>query len=616
MNDYPDTFTMVQIQCFFPYDTPWGDDRQTFYDVTVRPTAWFDGIDGYVGSLGSWENDYDRYEAAYLARRAIPTDVTLEVGAEEISGQTYRIQVRVCLEPGGEAKSVRIYAVQVLDHWPYSEDYHRNGFKQAADTTDLDLTPDACEYFELEFTFDDDSWADQDNIKIIVWAQDPEESGPAEAHQSAVLVWPFGSLIEPGTTSLPFFDDFPDPPTIDETLWTGVEGAEIVADGSPGGSINAPSQPNSLNLTGSASGGDKIRTARMDPSPLPHVLVEYWYQRAGDGDSPEVGDDLIVEYLNDSLDWILIATHPGDGGPMTDFAHASHTLTAADIYHANFRVQFRVNSPDVDLDDWFVDDVYVYTTPDTDPPVPNPMMWEVEPAPASTSSITMTAVVATDNWPPIEYFFQSPAGGGHESDWQTSNVYTDEAIGTNVLCTYQVQARDSAEPPNVGEFSTTIITATDIETPTGLTSGTTTETSIEVTVTGTFTNLDLEDSGLFIECLEAGINSGWIDNTTWLADGLAQGTEYTFTAKARNQTQDETEAVQAYFSTTNGGTCATRMGDANGDGLLNGEDVAAFIRIQFDPDPPMEPDDQPVCVYYGDTLEDDLIGFVADLMEP
>ncbi|MBN2560782.1 MAG: VCBS repeat-containing protein [Phycisphaerae bacterium] len=603
----PGTFTLVQIQRDPPYSTPWGDARKTFYDVTQYPTAWFDGVEGWEGAYTDVGQMYDLYEGIYLARRAVPTDVTIELGGEEVSGQTYRVFTKVCLEPGGEAKHVLLYVTQVLDHWPPTEDYHRNGFKQTADATDVYLTPGQCgEVIGHEFTFDDDSWAAQDDIKIVAWIQEPEGNAPAEVYQAAVMTWPFPALLEPGTTTVPFFDDFPST-TINETLWTGVEDAEI-----NDLAVDEPSLPYSMNLNGSSSGGDKIRTARMDTGSLPEVLLEYHYQRTGGGDSPEANEDLVVEYFNSSFEWVEIVRYPGEGPDEDPFVLASHVLAAEDALHANFRVQFRVVSSDVGEDDWFVDNVYIYTTPDTDPPEPDPMTWQTPPAPLSTSTINLTATPGTDHWPPVWYSFES-SGDCSSSDWQTSSTYVASVTGPNTLCVYQVRARDSAEPPNVGEFSMPASVASDIETPTGLASGATSETTIEVTATGTFTNLDQGSSGLFFQCLEAGTDSGWIQDTTWIAVGLAPGTEHTFTVKARNQTQHETGSVQAYFSTTSSGTCPTQMGDANGDGELNGNDVAAFVRVKLGSP---EPGDHPACVSYGDTLEEDLAGFLADLLGP
>ncbi|MFH1418063.1 MAG: hypothetical protein ABII12_07250 [Planctomycetota bacterium] len=606
LDDYPDSFTLVEIQCDSAYATPWGDARKIFYGAFDTPWAWFDGERECQGHLGDTALQYDWYLAQLQARWTVPTDVTIELGAHALAGQTYRIQVRVCLEPGGTAKDVRVHVVQVLDYWPSDDNYTpRNGFKQAADPVEIHLTPGNCEFTEHDFEFDADSWGDQANIKIIAWVQTPNGSSPAEVHQAAVIAWPFEHLLEPGDTTMPFLDEFPTT-TADPVLWTGVDGATVndVA-------IEEPTLPYSLNLNGSATGGDAIRTARMDTSALPDVLLEYAFEQTGGGLSPAAGEDLVVEYLNSSLNWIEIARHLGSDGDMAVFSPESLVLTATDAFHPNFRAQFRVESWDLDADDWFIDNVYINAAPDIDPPDPDPMEWQIPPTPLDPSAITMTAAAATDHFPPVMYYFDA-WDGGISSNWQTSNAYVDGEKDPNTLCTYQVQARDSAVPPNVGGFSDPVTTATMIETPAGLSSGPATESSIQVTALGTFTNIDAGYSGLLFQCVETSAASGWTTNMTWTFEDLASGTEYTFAVRARNQMGDETGSVQAYFSTTFEGTCPTQMGDVSGDGLVDGEDVAAFLRVVLDP--PGDPSDQPPCISYGETAEENILGFIDDLL--
>ena len=190
LDNYPDTFVMVQYHYHDAYSDPWGTAREDFYNVPGAPVAVFDGVEKLVAV-----HTYEEYEDAYEARRAVPTDVGLELSAEHVEGQTYRVRAEVCVEPDGEAKTVRVYIVQVLDYWPGPDqgegDYHRNGFKQAADTEDLELIPGLCSMAERELTFDDHSWANQEDITIVAWVQEPNDAWPAEVHQAAILDWPF-----------------------------------------------------------------------------------------------------------------------------------------------------------------------------------------------------------------------------------------------------------------------------------------------------------------------------------------------------------------------------------------------------------------------------------------
>ena len=198
LDDYPDTFTLVQIHVGDDWATPWGDDRADFYSVLSAPTAWFDGIIERWGSSTDVNEQYGLYEGDYLTRMAVPTDVTIDMVGEEVGEATYEITATVCIDPNGSAKSMRIYMVHVLDHWPAQVSYSRNGFRQAAATEDISLDPGQCQDVVRTFAFDPNSWSQQEDIKIIAWAQEPLEAGPAEVHQAAFMNWPFPTGQIPG----------------------------------------------------------------------------------------------------------------------------------------------------------------------------------------------------------------------------------------------------------------------------------------------------------------------------------------------------------------------------------------------------------------------------------
>ena len=184
--------------------------------------------------------------------------------------------------------------------------------------------------------------------------------------------------------------------------------------------------------------------------------------------------------------------------------------------------------------------------PDTTPPTPNPMTFASAPAPTSTSAISMTATTATDaNSPPVQYYFNFVSGGtgGNDSAWQAGTAYSDGGLAANTSYTYRVKARDSASTPNETTYSGNSSTATYIETPTGISFGTTTINSIVLNATGTLTNLTVGSSGVYFDSTTSGGDTGinaWITTTTDTATSLAANTLYTFQVKARNQNSVET----------------------------------------------------------------------------
>ncbi|PXA04648.1 hypothetical protein DDZ13_05605 [Coraliomargarita sinensis] len=87
-------------------------------------------------------------------------------------------------------------------------------------------------------------------------------------------------------------------------------------------------------------------------------------------------------------------------------------------------------------------------TADTSAPTPNPMSFDIAPTPVGGSSISMTATPAHDTME-VEYYFSCTAGGGNDSGWQDSNVYTDTGLTPGVQYSYTVKARDKY--PNLNE---------------------------------------------------------------------------------------------------------------------------------------------------------------------
>ena len=172
------------------------------YSTGSTPDLYFDGVTRLLGGGGTVPQHLADQTSAYTGRRAVATDVTIGMGGSLVSGLDYQIIAPVCIEAGGTGKTMRIYIAQVLDRWPSAYEYSRHGFKQAAATEDITLNPGECAQVVRAFTFDADSWADQDNIKIIAWAQEPFSSEPAEVHQAAQMDWPFPEPFLPGDFDL------------------------------------------------------------------------------------------------------------------------------------------------------------------------------------------------------------------------------------------------------------------------------------------------------------------------------------------------------------------------------------------------------------------------------
>ncbi|MGA2092683.1 MAG: S8 family serine peptidase [Sedimentisphaerales bacterium] len=83
-------------------------------------------------------------------------------------------------------------------------------------------------------------------------------------------------------------------------------------------------------------------------------------------------------------------------------------------------------------------------SPDSIPPAPNPMTWNVEPYAASGSSIAMTATTASDDSGGIQYEFEinEPNAPDHTSGWRDDPNYTITGLNPVGPYCFRVRARD------------------------------------------------------------------------------------------------------------------------------------------------------------------------------
>ncbi len=156
--------------------------------------------------------------------------------------------------------------------------------------------------------------------------------------------------------TVPFTENFPTT-TIDNGKWVLISGATSNDIG-----LNEPSPAYSANLNGNPSGADSMMTQAIDLKNEINVVVSYWYQQTGGGDTPEAGDDLFVEGLDSLGVWQLLQQHFGGNPDMTSYAEVSMTLPSTMI-HSGFRLRFRCTATAGSFDDWFVDDIYVGPPP-------------------------------------------------------------------------------------------------------------------------------------------------------------------------------------------------------------------------------------------------------------
>ncbi|MFK7885218.1 MAG: thrombospondin type 3 repeat-containing protein, partial [Gammaproteobacteria bacterium] len=184
---------------------------------------------------------------------------------------------------------------------------------------------------------------------------------------------------------------------------------------------------------------------------------------------------------------------------------------------------------------------------DNTPPNPNPMVFTTLPDDVSTTSMDMLAAFASDIHDPIEYYLDytsSPSGGlgGTDSGWQPARAYTDSGLGVNDEYCYRAWARDNANFRNNTTPSASACAYTRQNTPSGVSFGAVTTTSIALIPTGSFNNLTLDLSGVRVSNVNNGDASPWAQNTgtVWTSVALNPAATYSFRATARNGDGDLT----------------------------------------------------------------------------
>ncbi|MGQ9580013.1 MAG: DNRLRE domain-containing protein [Armatimonadota bacterium] len=182
--------------------------------------------------------------------------------------------------------------------------------------------------------------------------------------------------------------------------------------------------------------------------------------------------------------------------------------------------------------------------PDTVPPDPDPMGWQTPPSALSIDAISMTALTAVDDSPPVEYYFQEMTGnpGGSSSSWITSTVYVDSGLSPNTRYGYRVKARDSAESRNETQFSGTSYCYTLIPAPSACRAVAVTETTVDLEALGSFPNLGEGQTATKFESVNGEWIGGWrLHAKSDQATGLVPNTQYIFRVKARNGDGVETD---------------------------------------------------------------------------
>jgi len=194
---------------------------------------------------------------------------------------------------------------------------------------------------------------------------------------------------------------------------------------------------------------------------------------------------------------------------------------------------------------------FALNPPDVTPPSPNPPVWESEPNAISSSAITMTVVVETDdNSPPVQYYFECVNDVNKSSSWQTQRTYTATGLDCNIVYSFRVKARDSYLVPNETNYSDIESAKTypcdwDTNPPSpdpSIWDVMPTATDSNSIVMVAYSTTDVSGVEYYFHCLTlGGHDSGWQDSNTYQDTNLSPDTNYTYTVKARDKSVNHNE---------------------------------------------------------------------------
>jgi len=159
---YPDTLAFIDIHDGDGYEVPWGTWRDGFYQAGWTPFSCHDGL------IDAWP--INTYEAKFLARQAIPTDVTIDVVVFG-GGTTRDVKATVCIEPSGAGKTMDVFMAQAVDHYG-PVNFDRNMVRDGSNGVEITLAAGECAVVWETIPLDAVSQASPENLKFFVWAQD------------------------------------------------------------------------------------------------------------------------------------------------------------------------------------------------------------------------------------------------------------------------------------------------------------------------------------------------------------------------------------------------------------------------------------------------------------
>jgi len=166
---------------------------------------------------------------------------------------------------------------------------------------------------------------------------------------------PVGDFIDQdcdGIDGTGLFDDFEYNASWDPAVWVSVTGDTFQS------SSYSTSGTYSMNLGG---GGATATTQPINTSAC--GSIDYSWQGKRGPETPDSGDNVQIEYLNDMGVWVNTDTWAGSGITDPGFSLFSGGIIAPDATHTGFQLRLVSNGSGSSFDDFFIDDFSLSCSP-------------------------------------------------------------------------------------------------------------------------------------------------------------------------------------------------------------------------------------------------------------
>jgi Trypsin-like peptidase domain len=162
----------------------------------------------------------------------------------------------------------------------------------------------------------------------------------------------FFAISEGAPLALPFDESFAGL-ALDDSKWAYATFINMTPD-----AANIVSPPYALQLDGYPTGADTIISRPINLTGATGAALSYLYEEGGFAEPADSGDDLSIDYLDQSDNWQPLTVHFGAGPSMALFDKREIPLPSGAL-HNRCRIRFRSSAQSGEFDNWYLDDIRI-----------------------------------------------------------------------------------------------------------------------------------------------------------------------------------------------------------------------------------------------------------------